>query len=125
MRAVDIGGGSAVLGIDDIRVLHQIVFLIYDRPFPSDEHNSVFVIQKSDFIGGHKLTACLLGTLRIRSVFALSLAARCGDDCLLAELLGDIFVGALLISAEIDHGVGVADNAFPVVFEQGFELGDV
>ena len=34
-------------------------------------------------------------------------------------------MGALLIAAEIDHGVGVADNAFPVVFEQGLELGDV
>ena len=34
-------------------------------------------------------------------------------------------MGALLIATEIDKGIGVADDALPVAFEQGFELGYV
>lgn len=59
MRAVDVGRSASVLGVLNIGVLHQIVFLVNDRPFPSDEHNGVFVIQKADFIGGHKVFATM------------------------------------------------------------------
>ena len=64
MRAVDVGGGAAVLSVLNIGVLQQIVFLVNDRSFPADELNGVLVIQKSDFIGGHKVAVCLLEALR-------------------------------------------------------------
>ena len=106
-------------------MLHQIVFLVNDRPFPADEHNCVFVVQKADFIGSHKVAACLLEALRERSVAPLALAAGLGINGFLAELFGNVLVGALLVAAEIDKGISVADDALPVVFEQGFELGYV
>ena len=122
---MDVGRCASVLGVLNVRVLHQIVFLVNDRPFPSDEHNGVFVIQKAHFIGGHKVAACLLEALRERSVASLALATGLGVNSFLAELFGNVLVRALLIAAEIDKGIGVADDTLPVVFEQGFELGNI
>ena len=52
-------------------------------------------------------------------------AAVAGVQGLLAQQLGDVFVGGLLISTQIDQCVGVAQQALPIVFEQGLEGGDV
>ena len=53
----------------------------------------------------------LLKILTVRSVAPLALAAGLRLDRLLAQQLGDIFVRTLLISAQIDKGVRVADDA--------------
>ena len=34
-------------------------------------------------------------------------------------------MGAVLVAAEVQKLVAVADDAFPLLVEQGFELGDV
>ena len=46
-------------------------------------------------------------------------------DGLLAQQLGHILVGALLVAAQVEEGVRIADNPLPVVFEQGLQLGDI
>ena len=38
----------------------------------------------------------------------------------LAENFGKIFVGTVLVAAEVKQGVSVSDYAFPIVFEQAF-----
>lgn len=122
MRAVDVGGSAAVLSKTNVGVLHQIVFLVDDRTLPTDNYNGVFVIQESDFIGSHEFPAGELGALTERSVAPFALAAGFSGDRFLAQLLRDILVRALLVAAEVNHRIGVADDALPVVFEQGFEL---
>ena len=125
MGAVEIGGGPAVLGEGDVGMLHQVVLLINDRALAPDEDDGLPVVQEPDFIRGHQLPARLLGALGKRAAAPLALTAGGGADGFLPQQLGDGFVGALLVAAQIHQGVGVADDALPVILEQGLQLGDV
>ena len=125
MGAVEIGGGPAVLGEGDVGVLHQVVLLINDRALAPDEDHGLPVVQKPDFIRGHQLPARLLGALGKGAAAPLALAAGAGADGFLPQQLGDVLVGALLVAAQIHQGVSVADDALPVILEQGLQLGDV
>lgn len=49
-----------------------------------------------------------------------TLSESVGINGFLAEKLGHIFVGTLLVAAEIQKLVAVADNTFPLLFKQGF-----
>ena len=125
MGAVEIGGGPAVLGKGDVGVLHQVVLLINDRALAPDKDHGLSVVQEPDFIRGHQLPARLLGALGIGAAAPLALAAGAGADGFLPQQLGDVLVGALFVAAQIHQGVGVADDALPVILEQGLQLGDV
>ena len=46
-------------------------------------------------------------------------------QAVLAEKLGDVFVGALFVAAQVKQTVSVANDAFPIVFKQGLELADI
>ena len=61
----------------------------------------------------------------VGAVAPLALAGGPGLNGLLAQQLGHILVGALLIAAQVEKGVGVADDPLPGVLEELLELGDI
>lgn len=48
-----------------------------------------------------------------------------GVQSLLSQHFGNVFVGTLLISTQIDQCVRVAHQALPIVLEQSFQSGDI
>lgn len=56
---------------------------------------------------------------------ALGNTAVPGVQRLLSQHFGNVFVRALLVSTEIDQRIRVAHQPLPIVFEQGFQGGDI
>ena len=61
-----VGGGvvvrdcAAVLGAADVGMLEQIVFVVHHRTLPSDEQDSLAVVQQPHLVRGHKVAPGLL-----------------------------------------------------------------
>ena len=122
---MDIGGSAAVPGQFDIGVAHEVVFFIDHWGLPPHQDKGIAVVQQPHFVRGEQLPARLLEVLGVGAVAPPALAGGAGLDGLLAQQFGHILVGALLVAAQVDKGVGVADDALPRVLEKFFQLGDV
>ena len=57
----------------------------------------------------------------------MPLARTCcpGVDGFLAQQFGHILMGGLLVAAQIDKGIGISDDALPVILEKCLQLADI
>ena len=122
---VYIGGGAAVLGQLDIGMLQDIVFLVHHRAFAPDEQQGKVVVQGSHLVGGHQLPAGLLVADGAGAVRAAGHTSVAGIQSLLAQQFGDVFMGGLLVSTQVNQRIGIAHQALPIILEQGFEGRDI
>ena len=66
--------GTAVLGIPDVGMLHQVILGIQYRPLPTDKQKGILVVQHTDFIRLQKLPSALLEVGGVAAGFPLGLA---------------------------------------------------
>ena len=52
---MDVGRGAAVLGLLDVGMLENIVFVVNDRPLAPDQDDGLAVVQQPHLVRGHKL----------------------------------------------------------------------
>ena len=125
IRAVDIGLRPTVCGQQDVRVLHDVVLLVHDRPLAANKKKCVAVVQHTHFIRGHELAPDELPVGRVAAVSAARAGKSLRVDGLLAQQLGDVFVGAQFVAAQVEELVTITYDVLPLLLEQGFELGHV
>lgn len=116
---------AAIGGKSDIRMLHEVVLFVHDGVFASNEKKRVAVIEHTHFFRQHEVSTGQGSILRVASVPSLGFGVAVGADCFLAELFRYQFMGAVFVTAEVQKLIAVADDAFPLLVKQGFELGDV
>ena len=117
-----VGRHAAVCGVLDVRMLEQIVFAVDDGSLAADEQQRVVVVQILHLLRRHQLTPGKLTVGGEAAVSSARSAVGVQIDRLLAQSLGDIFMGGLLVAAEVQEGVAVADDGFPFLFKQRLEL---
>ena len=110
--------GSQVNG----RVLENVIFQVHNGEFPSDEQNSIAVVEHTNLIGCQKLTTADLIVGGIVSASSGTLSVGIRVDGFLAQQLTHILVGGLLIAAQVEKLIAVADDGFPLLFKQCLEL---
>ena len=101
---------------------HEIVFVIHHGAFPADKQDRFAVIQHPHFVGGEKLPTRLLVVDAETAVSSAAVAVGIRVQRLLAHELGNILVGFLFVSAEIEKLVAQADQRFPLLLEQRLDL---
>ena len=124
-KSVNVGFGFPVVTQFNILMLQNIVLVVKDRSFPSDKGNAILVVKQSHFVGCHKLSPRDLIVRGKVAPHTVASAVGVGVDSRLAELFADVLVGALFVTAEIDKLVAVADDRFPLLFKQRFELCEI
>ena len=122
---MNIGEGHTILCQVDIGMLHQVVLFIDHWRLPAQQNNGITVVQHPHLVRGHKLPSGLLKILTVGAAAALALAACPNINGFLAQQLGNVLVGALLIAAQIDESIGIADDALPIVLEKRLQLADI
>ena len=100
----------------------HVVLVVPDGTFAANKKKRVAVVQHTHFIGGQQLAARKLPVGGIVSLSALGPTVGVGVNGFLAQELGNILVGTLLVAAQIDELVTVADDALPLLFKQGLQL---
>lgn len=120
-----IGRRAAILGKAHTGVPGQIEFVIQNGPFPAHKQQRLVIGKQAHFIGGHQVAACLLVVDAVAAVAAFGLAVGIRVQRFLAQQFRNVFVGFLLVAAEVQQRVAVAHKAFPAVLEQRLELGHV
>ena len=120
--SVHVGLRPAVCGQQDVRVLHDVVLLVHDRSLAANKKKRVAVVQHTHFIRGHKLASDELPVGGAAPVPATGAGKGFGVDGLLTQQLGDVFVGAQLIAAQVEKFVAVAHKILPLLFKECLEL---
>ena len=113
---------SAIGGFPHIGMMKNVILEILYGTLTAYKKKSVLIVQHTHFVRCHKLTPCELVVGRVASVSPARSTVSVRVNGLLAKQLRDIFVGGLLVTAEIEKLVTVADDAFPLLLKQGFEL---
>lgn len=108
-----------------IRMLQNIIFLVDNRVFTAQQKQAIIVIQAADLIRHGEFPPGSLDAFAGRTVRAAADALAFGAFRLFAQDFGEILEGAIFIAAQIDHRIAVADDSFPVIFEQALQLGNV
>ena len=106
-------------------MLEYIQLLVHDRIFPSDEKQRVAIVHRAHLIRCHKLAAYCLIVDAHGAVAPFCLSAGLHLDGLLAEHFTDVLVRALLVAAEVEHGIRVTQQALPLIFIKGLQSGNI
>lgn len=88
-----------------IGVLQNIVLQILHRSLTPDKQESVPIVQHPHLVRGHQLPACGLEVGGVAAAAPFGLSVSVCINCLLAQQLGNILVGGLLIAAQIQKAV--------------------
>ena len=112
---MDVGRIPAVDGFTDVGMPVQVVLIIHHRREAADEQERLAVVQQTHLVRGHKLPARGLHVGGVAAVLSLGLPMGPGVDGLLAQQLGDILMGALLVTAQIQERIAVAGDGLPAV----------
>ena len=123
--AVDVRSRAAIRGQAHVGMAQHVVLVVTDGTLAANKKKRVAVVQHTHFIRCQQLAAHKLPVGGIVSLPALGLTVGVGVNGFLAQELGNVLVGALLVAAQIDELIAVADDALPLLFEQGLQLGHV
>jgi hypothetical protein len=82
--------------------MKDIVFQVLNGPFAAYKKKRVLVVKHTHFVRCHQLSACKLVVGGVAPVSPTRTPVGVGVDCLLAQELGNILVGALLVTTEIE-----------------------
>lgn len=96
--------------------------VIPDGALPAYKKKCVPVVQHTHFVRCHQLSSGKLIVGGIASVSAARPSVGIRIDGLLAQQLGNILVGTLLVAAQVQKFIAVAHNTFPLLLEQSFQL---
>ena len=125
-RFVDVGRVATVHRHADVRMPVKVVLIVHHRGKAANKQQGLAVVQQTHFVRRHELPARSLHVGGVAAAFALGLPVGTGVDGLLAQELGDVFVGTLLVAAQIQERITVAGYGLPsVLLIQSFELGQV
>ena len=117
---------AAVVGcVFQVRVVKKVVFLVPHRCFAADHYKAVTAFHAAHLVRGHQLAPRDLIAVAGRTVAALADALPLGADGLLAQQLGNVLKGAVIVAAKVNKAVAVADDRFPVVLVFAFDLGNI
>lgn len=117
---------AAVVGcVFQVRVVKKVVFLVPHRCLAADHHKAVAAFHAAHLVRGHQLAPRDLIAVAGRAVAALADALPLGADGLLAQQLGNVLKGAVIVAAKVNKTVAVADDRFPVVLVFAFDLGNI
>ena len=105
-----IGRGLSICGEGYIGVLENVVFQVLHRAFAPNKKKRVAVVQHTHFIRGHKLPSGSLKVGGVASAAAFGLAVGVRVNGLLAQQLGHILMGGLLIAAEVQKSVTIREQ---------------
>ena len=94
--AMNVGRRAAVLRFLDVRVRHQVVFIVNDRGLAPDQDDGLAVVQHPHFVRRHQFTAHELGTGGHTAVPSPPHAGSPISQGLLAQQVRYIFVALLL-----------------------------
>ena len=100
-------------------MLEQIVFVVHHRTLPSDEQDTLAVVQQPHLVRGHKVAPGLLVIDAVTAAAAFALVVAGGGDSLLAQQFRNVLVGFFLGAAEIEELVAQTDQRFPIVLVHG------
>ena len=117
---------AAVVGrVFQVRMVKKVVFLVPHRSLTADHYKAVAAFHAAHFVRGHQLAPRDLIAVAGRAVAALADALPLGADGLLAQQLGNVLKGAVIVAAKVNKAVAVADDRFPVVLVFAFDLGNI
>ena len=116
---------AAIFGESDVRVPEQIVLPVHDRTFPAHKQQRLVIGKQAHFVGGHQVAGRLLVAGTAASAASSGKASTGGFHCFLADQLGHILVGALLIAAQVEKLIAQTYQRFPAILVHGLQLGNV
>lgn len=119
---VDVGRSAAVHRIADGRMLHELILFVHHRPCTADEQNTIPVIQHPHLVRRQQFPSAHLEVGGVRPGPPFGLPVGLGVDGGLAQRLGNVLVGACLVTAQIEQRVRVAGDGFPRVLIQLLDL---
>ena len=94
---------AALRGQMIVRMLGQIILPILNGPFSTNEQQRSIIVEGTHLVRGFQFPACGLIVGGIAAVPPFGLAVGVRIDGLLAQQLGNILVGSLLIAAKIEE----------------------
>lgn len=103
----------------------QIVLPVHDRTFPAHKQQRLVIGKQAHFVGGHQVAGRLLVAGTAASAASSGKASTGGFHCFLADQLGHILVGALLIAAQVEKLIAQTYQRFPAILVHGLQLGNV
>ena len=106
-------------------MVKKVVFLVPHRCLAADHYKAVAAFHAAHLVWGQQLAPRDLIAVAGRSVAALADALSLGADGLLAQQLGNVLKGAVIVAAKVNKAVAVADDRFPVVLVFAFDLGNI
>ena len=104
---------------------HQVVLIVQHGALPTDEQNRLAVVQHPHLVGGEQFPARLLVVDAEAAASPTAVAVGVGIQRFLAHELGDVFVGFLLVAAQVEKLVAQPHQGLPLLLEQRLELGHV
>ena len=119
---VGIGRCGTVRRKRHIGMMKDVILEIPDGALSAYKKKCVLVVQHTHFVRCHQLSSGKLIVGGIASVSAARPSVGIRIDGLLAQQLGNILVGTLLVAAQVQKFIAVAHNTFPLLLEQGFQL---
>ena len=57
---MDVRRSAAILGVFEVRMAHQVIFLIHDRLFAADQGNGIAIVQAAHLVRRQQLPPGLL-----------------------------------------------------------------
>ena len=117
--------GTAIHAKMHVGMSEDAVFIVDDRPLSADKHDSVSVIQHPHLVGCQQFSAGNLEVRRKVPPHTVAPSVGIGINGFFPKQFTHIFVGTLLISAQIDKLIAITHDALPLLFKQGLELGKV
>ena len=103
----------------------QVVFFVHYRLFSPDEQQCAAVIHTPHLVRRHQLPGQLLAADGVGPVSSPGGAPVPHIQGLLAQHLRDVFMGGLLVPAQIQQRVGVAQQSLPFVLKQRLQPRDI
>ena len=103
-------------------MLHELVFQIQHRSGPTDEQDTVPVVQHPYLIRGQQFSAAHLEVGGVGTGAPLRLPMGLGVDGGLAQGLRNVLVGTALVTAKVEKGIRVAGDGFPRILIQFLDL---
>ena len=119
---VGIGRCRTVCRKRHIGMMKDIVLEVPDGALSAYKKKCVPVVQHTHFVRCHQLSPGKLIVGGIASVSAARPSVGIRINGLLAQQLGNILMGTLLVAAQVQKLIAVAHNTFPLLFKQSLQL---
>ncbi len=118
-------GAASIRSQRNIGMLPDVVFLIHDRPFSPDEQQGLAVVHLLHLIGRHQLPGLPAGSWCCSCRCGHGICHRCWCQWWPFPEAPTHICGCFAHFPRYRELIAVAQDAFPLLFKQSLQLGDI